>query len=223
MMSSLKSSEHDDELNEALAILISNTRSNKRPLPLTEIARWLDVALSKLGSYSAVADRIGLSSKMLRQFSYVKRLVKEAQQLVADRKLDSVDAITHLAMLPASDQRHLAESLTIGQIETVDIRPIVQLRRAGKKGSASKLIEAIKKGKTQQEYVAEFVVRGSQDPKRILSAFRKYISPQEIVRLDLQGALGRLVLTKRGKNELSKVAHRLATSVEHVIPKILQE
>ena len=35
----------DEQLKEALAVLISSTRSKRRPLPMTEIARWLEVAV----------------------------------------------------------------------------------------------------------------------------------------------------------------------------------
>lgn len=212
----------DDELNQALAILISNTRSNKRPLPLTEVARWLDMAVKKLGSYSSVADRLGLSTKMLRQFSYVKRLTPSVQQLVATRKLDSVDAITHLAMLPAKQQRVVAEALAAGEIETSDVRPIVQLQRANYSDSANKIISRVKKNKTRREYIAEFVVRGSRDSKSIVKAFEKHISRKEIIRIDLEGALGRLVLTAIGKKQLQKAARTLGTSMNHVIPTILE-
>lgn len=102
--------EDDDGLREALAVLISCTRNKKRPLPLTEIAKWLQVAREKLGSYAAVANRIGLSPQMLRQFSYVQRLAEPVQRLFETRRLDSVDAVAHLAMLSPSDQKEVAHS-----------------------------------------------------------------------------------------------------------------
>ena len=167
-MTELDSNCDDKELQKALAILISNTRSTKRPLPLTSVAKSLDTAVRKLGTFSEVANRVGLSTKMLRQFSYVNRLTKNAQKLVESRKLDSVDAITHLAMLPPSMQETVAVALENGEIETPDIRTIVQLYRSGSKGSTRKLIENAKAAKTQHEFIAEFVVRGSSDPLRDL-------------------------------------------------------
>lgn len=212
----------DDELNQALAILISNTRSNKRPLPLTEVARWLDVAVKKLGSYSAVAERLGLSTKMLRQFSYVGRLTPSVQQLVATRKLDSVDAITHLAMLPIKHQQAVARALETGKIDIPDVRPVVQLQRANYSDSINEIISRVKKNKTRREYIAEFVVRGSRDAESIVKSFEKYISPKEIIRVELDGALGRLVLTATGKKQLMRAARALGTAMTQVIPAILE-
>ena len=65
---------------------------------MTEIARWLEVAVGKLGTYKAVGARIGLSAKMLRQFSAVNALAPKVRDLVASRKIDSVDAVSHLAI-----------------------------------------------------------------------------------------------------------------------------
>src|SRR5262245_24961340 len=86
----------DDELKEALAVLISSTRSKRRSLPITEIACWIDVAVGKLGTYSAVGERIGLSAKMLRQFAVVNSLAPKVKELFASRKIESVDAAAHL-------------------------------------------------------------------------------------------------------------------------------
>jgi DNA-binding transcriptional regulator YdaS (Cro superfamily) len=221
-MAKRKEDENDDELNRALAILISNTRSNKRPLPLTEIAKWLNVAVEKLGGYSAVAERIGLSPQMIRQFSYIERLAPSVQQLVASRKLDSVDAVAHLAMLPAKQQQAVAEALAAREIETSDVRAVAQLQRARYSDSIKEILERVKNSKTKREYIAEFVVRGSRNPERILKTFQKYISPKEIIRVDIDGALGKLVLTQTGKKELFKAARDLGTSINQVIPIILE-
>ena len=212
-----------DSLDQALAVLISNTRSSKRPLPLTDVAKSLDVVVKELGSYSAAADRLGLSTKMLRQFSYVRRLSPSVQRLVASRKIDSVDAVTHLAMLPYEHQKTVAQAVLKGVIAISDIRSIVQLQRAKKSAAIDEIIRDVRKNKTKREYVAEFIVRGSRkDRARIFKTFQKFISPKEIVRIDFDGALGRLVLTEVGKKELLKAAQQFGVSVERVIPKILE-
>lgn len=212
----------NDELDQALAMLLSNTRSNKRPSPLTDVAYWLNIAVSRLGSYSAVADRLGLSTKMLRQFSYVERLSPTLRALVASRKLDSVDAVTHLAMLPASQQSDIATALDKGRISTSDLRTIVQLERAGYSKSIPAIIKRVNKEKTKREYIAEFVVRGSRNRKQIMDAFQRHISPKNILRLEITGAIGRLVLNANGKNELSKVARKLRVTMRQVISHILE-
>src|SRR5688572_6310318 len=102
---------NEKELNEAIAVLIASTRSKKRPFPLTEIARKLELAVATLGSHAAVAERIGLSAKMLKQFSAVTQLSKEVQKLFERRVLDSVDAAAHLAKISTGNQKVVAEAL----------------------------------------------------------------------------------------------------------------
>ncbi len=221
-LNSTKAAQEDHEIQEALAVLISSTHSKKRPLPLTEIAKWLNVAVGKLGSYSAVADRIGLSPQMLRQFSHVPRLAKSVQQLFHSRQLDSIDAATHLAMLPLQEQQVMAEAFASGDIDTSDIRAVVQLRRSGESEPISRLLKRVRESKTQQEYVAEFIVRGEQGYAKIMDAFRMYIPENEIIRLELKGAVGRLVVTRKGKQALARAARTLGVSLKRVIPTILQ-
>ena len=216
-------SKEDNELDEALAVLISNTRNRKRPLPLTEIARWLQIAVGTLGSYSAVADRIGLSGKMLRQFSYVRKLSRPVQDLFSSKRLDSVDAAAHLAMLPADDQVPVAEALAAGEIDTGDVRAIIDLRRAGRSESSKAILERVKSSKTITEYIAEFIVRGAPSPDRLRSSFTRYIPPSEIVRVEIEGPTGRLVLTGKGKMALAKAARTLGATLKGVIPLILRE
>jgi hypothetical protein len=219
----LPSQRNDDRLKEALAVLISSTHNRRRPLPLTEVARWLSVAVKKLGSYSAVGERIGLSSKMLRQFGYTRRLSRPVQRLFEMRKLDSVDAATHLAMLPQNEQLAIASALVSGEIDTSDIRAVTQLRKSlGRSPSVNSLLERVKRSKTKQEYVLEFVVRGSCDRRSIAKAFRNILPESEIVRLEITGALGRLVLTQDGRTSLAKTARALGVPLKRAIPSILQ-
>jgi len=204
-------------------VLIANTRRTKRALPLTDLAHWLNIAVRKLGSYPAVADRIGLSPHMLRQFSTITRLNPKAQALFSLRKLDSVDAVVHLAMLPAKEQVAMAEALATRDIDTKDLRAAIRLRRVGAPGSIGTLLSRVKRSKTKREFVAEFVVRGNHDRKSILSAFRPYIPTDSFVRLEIKGRLGRLVLNVKGRQALAKAAIRLGVPLKHVIPAILRE
>lgn len=217
-----KSAKREAELAKALAVLISSTHSKRRQLPLTEISKWVECAVNHLGSYAAVADRIGLSSKMLRQFSYVRRLTTSVQTYFRRRQLDSVDAATHLAMLTAADQQAVAKALASRKIDTIDVRAIAELRKLGNQRSIASLLRQVSKSKVKQEYIAEFVVRGSRSRKELLAAFSRYIPVSEIVTLETKGALGKLVLTASGKQALAKAARNLRVPLKQVIPTILR-
>jgi hypothetical protein len=213
----------DEQLKEALAVLISSTRSKRRPLPMTEIARWLEVAVGKLGSYKAVGARIGLSAKMLRQFSAVNALAPKVRDLVASRKIDSVDAVAHLAILSKSDQWVIATALAEKTIQTADVRGVVQLRQLEPNLPIEGLLRRIIESKTKHEYVAEFVIRGGRTEKELLRTFEAYIPSEHIIRLETDGALGRLVLSDKGKRALTRAASDLGTSLSEVIPAIFQK
>jgi hypothetical protein len=217
-----KDKQEEDDLKEALAVLISSTHNRKRPLALTKIAHWLELAVAKLGTYSAVADRIGLSSKMLRQFSYVSRLSRPVQRLFDSRRLDSIDAVVHLAMLPMREQQTVARALASGEIDTADIRAVVQLRQSGQGGPIGSVLKRVRDSKAKHEYVAEFVVRGVPSHAAIERAFRRYIPSKEIVRLELNGALGRLVLTEEGNRAVAKAARSFRVPLKNVVSHILQ-
>lgn len=214
---------HAKTLESCLAILISSTRSKKRTRSLVEIAEWLDYAVKELGTVAAVGERIGLSPQMLRQFESARRLNPTVRRLFATRQLDSVDAAAHLAMLPAKDQLPVARLLAEGSIDTSDVRAVYQQRKVGDNAPIEDLIDEVEKSKTKQEYVVEFVVRGSQDPNRVRRAIERVFPQDEVVSLDLQGAMGRLVLTKKGRSTFSAIAKRLRVPLKSVMSSVLQD
>lgn len=211
----------NEQLEQALAILISCTRRKTRPLSLTEIAKWLDIAVGKMGSIRAVADRIGVSAKMLTQFSQVKKLSQDVQILFEKRKLDSVDATTQLAMLPEHEQKVVAAALASRAIDTIDLRAVIELRRSGDNGAITSLLEKVSASRSKKEYVAEFVIRGNPNPADIRKKFTRYIPASEILSFEVKGSLGQMVLSPKGKNALTNTAKKLRTPLKRVISAIL--
>ena len=209
------------QLQEALAILISCTRRKTRPLSLPEIAKWLDIAVREMGSIRAVADRIGVSAKMLTQFSHVKKLSQDVQALFEERKLDSVDATTQLAMLSENEQKVVANALASRTIDTIDLRAVVELRRTGDSRSITALLQKVSASKSKKEYVAEFVIRGNANPADIRKQFARYIPASEILSFEVKGLLGQMVLSPKGKDALTNTAKKLRTPLKRVIPAIL--
>jgi hypothetical protein len=133
-----------------------------------------------------------------------------------------VDAAAHLAMLVGNDQVVLGRALASGEIDTNDLRAVVQLRKAGESDEIRKIFNRVKRRKPAQEYVAEFQVRAELTRKAMLDAFRKYIPENEILRLELDGTLGRLVVTEKGKQALTSTARVLRVPLRRVIPDILR-
>jgi hypothetical protein len=65
------------------------------------------------------------------------------------------------------------------------------------------------------------VIRGSQDPVKAENAIRQVFPSDQIVKLQVQGALGRLILTKEGRRTLSAVAQRFGVPIRSVMTSIL--
>jgi len=185
-----KSSVHLDRL---LADLIANTLRRKRTVSLVEISSQLRAAADLLGGVPQVATRIGISPKMLRQFQSVERLDPSVRERFQSRELDSVDAAVHLAMLPSSDQRILADALARSESDTKDLRAVLELRKHAPAAPVEQLLRKVQRSKTTREYVAEFVIRGRLEPREVKAAFTQYIPAQHLLRIEISGALGRLV------------------------------
>jgi hypothetical protein len=124
-------------------------------------------------------------------------------------------------MLPLEEQDVVARELVNGGIDTIDLRAVTQLRRLQKGNLIAEVLQQVKASKTKREYVAEFVVRGARDRRKLLATFKKHIPAGEIVRLDLDGAFGRLVLTAAGKQQLFDAAKRFGCTAVNVIPHLL--
>lgn len=210
-----------DDLDRALAMLMACTRTTRRPVGLMELAKSIDLAVLCLGDVATVADRIGLSPKMLQQFLSVRRLTPEVQDLFAARTLDSVDASSQLALLSADDQKEAGKALSAREIDTADLRALVALRRDGDTDPIMKILEKVKVSKTTKEFVVEFVNRDRLSPE----ALRRLLAPRfpdsGIIRIDVQGALARLVLNREGKQALASVAKQLRVPRARVVPTML--
>jgi hypothetical protein len=208
---------------KALATLISSTRSKRRPVSITQIAEALSVAKAHYGGLKAVADRVGVSAKMLGQFAAVNKLTKKVKALFDERILDSVDAVAHLAMLSERDQNAVAHALASDELDTMDVRAIVELRRLRRAGAITEIIKRVRATKTRRHFVIEFVARETRDPNELIRELTTYITRSEIVTLDLEGHFGRLVVTEAGKKELQAAAAKLQVPFNSVVQRILSE
>lgn len=80
-----------DEIS-ALQIVFANIRRKKRKENLVNIAKAFEYLVKNYGSLKAVAEKVGISAEMIRQFLSVLKLPVEVQELFSKREIDSVDA-----------------------------------------------------------------------------------------------------------------------------------
>lgn len=217
-----KKDARDLQVDSALAAIIRNTRTTHRVLSLPEIARLLETAADGLGGVGVVADRVGLSVKMLRQFLAVKELTPSVQKLFADRRLDSVDAAVHLRMLDPRDQQSVAEVAARGELDTADIRAVCDFRKKHADVPLMEALERVKATRNVKHYVVQFVVRGKRlDLKQVTTRFERAIGRNGIVSMALEGLIGTLTLNERGRRQLQRLASGTGDTKVEVIKKIL--
>jgi len=114
--------------NYALAVVFANIRRKKRTDDLMTIAESFEYLVNLYGSQKAVAEKVGLSSEMIRQFLALLKLPKEVQTMFSRRQIDSVDTAKELLALKDSTKqirtaKALAESLSK---DTRDIKRLVK-------------------------------------------------------------------------------------------------
>ena len=219
----IMASHTEHELQKAFAVLIKNTRTTRRHLSLIEIAGWLKTAVKILGSINDVADRIGLSPKMLRQFEYVNILSQEVQDLFAERKIDSVDIAAHLKMLEEKDQIQVAKEAAKGQLNSADVRAVRELRKESPNLPINEVIERIKTTRNIKQYIVEFVVRSKKTDKKLTEQrFAKALGRSNIINITLNGSIGRLVMNTQGKNRLQQLARERMKTKAVIVSSIVQ-
>jgi len=208
---------------EALVDLIMCTRTRKRNVSLVRASEILDEAISAYGNLEKVADRIGISSKMLSQFLAIQRLTPAVRQYFESRRLDSVDMASQLTLLNARDQLLVAEKAAEGKLDSSDVRAIVQLRKKELKDKIEKVVERVIQSRTTKEYVVEFVCRGGLTLSVIEKVFVREFGKENIVRVEVDGLIGKLVLGKAGKMKLLEIAKRRGSKTASVIGALLSD
>jgi hypothetical protein len=110
----------------ALARIFANTRRKKRTADLITVARAFDYLCQLYGSQKAVADKVGLSPEIVREFRAVLRLSPQVQGLVRARKIDSLDVAYRIGMVrDSAKQVEMAKRLM--EARSGDVRDVRRL------------------------------------------------------------------------------------------------
>lgn len=113
----------------ALSILFANTKRKKRSVDLLTIAKSSEYLVKLYGSQKAVAEKIGLSTEMVREFLTVLKLPKEVQKLVSKREIDSIDVVREISVIKGLSKQIAAAEAFIDLLSK-DVRDIKRLVKA---------------------------------------------------------------------------------------------
>lgn len=111
----------------ALAIVFASTKRTKRSVDLITVAESLEylVGLYK-GSVKDVAEKVGLSTEMIREFRRLLKLPEEVRKLIASRQIDRVDVAYRISMLEDPAQQ-IAAAKKVAGLPSKDVRDILRL------------------------------------------------------------------------------------------------
>lgn len=210
------------KFEEALALLISNTKRHKRNASITKVADAIALCLENLDGINELADRIGLSKTMIRQFLSVTNLAPEIYSLFAKRELDSVDICSQLASLEAKDQGVLSQYLLKGEINSKELRDVRDLRRKDPSSGINVLVEKVRSARPTKHYVYEFIVRGSVKREEVIEILEHEIGEDRIIDISFNGSIGTLKIDDIGQNKVKELSKGLGVNIQQIIPELIK-
>jgi hypothetical protein len=110
----------------ALAIVFANTKRKKRTEDLVTVAEAFDRLVRLYRSQRAVANKVGLSTEMVREFLKILSLPAEVKRLVRTRKIDRLDVAYKISVLPNPEEQIKAARQSTGLL-TDDLRDVKRL------------------------------------------------------------------------------------------------
>ena len=164
----------------ALAIVFANTKRKRRTADLVTVAEAFEALLNIHESQKRVAQQVGLSSEMVREFRSILRLPRDVQGLIRARKIDDLETAYRISMLGSADRQREAARAALG-LATKDVRDIERLV-AGGGMSVPQSTKAVLKSKLAGLHV--FVMDFDDDAYKAIAqvARQRSIAPAELVR-----------------------------------------
>ncbi|MFH1718080.1 MAG: hypothetical protein ABIF19_12055 [Planctomycetota bacterium] len=195
-------------LEKALVRLVGSTRRARRAKNLLEVAEELAVAEDLLTSRKTVAEKIGVSEEMLREFASVNRLSKSVKEMVKDGHLTGIDVTYRISMLPKSEQLQVATEYVKGQISGKDVRDVIALRKGNPKWKIQEVIERVKSSRDITHYLIRFRISESARKDILQSKFADILGDKNIVSLEINGKIVNLTVTEEGRKILQREAKK---------------
>ncbi len=114
----------------ALSLLFGNTKRKKRSTDLVTLAEACAYLVRLRGSQRAVAESLGLSTEMIREFLMALKLPDEVREMIRQRKIDRLDVVRELASLKS--QAAQVEAARVAALcSSKDLRDIKRLIKLG--------------------------------------------------------------------------------------------
>jgi hypothetical protein len=209
------------EVKKAISELIGCTRRKRRPKTIVEIANLIEFLHQELGTYKDVAEKVGLSTEMLREFRSVRLLDAEVLRLVEKRVIDSVDLVYRISKLDAKTQKAIVYKALENELTGNDVR-VVKSSSAGQM-SAKKALHRTIKSRNIKTYLIHFRLPKGNTLRYLRSCFSKIVGANEIVSLISEDGIATLSLSYKGQKRLRNAAKQENKTIRKLVENILKQ
>ena len=172
------------ELDEetALAVLFKNLKGPRRKdyLATADACRFLTQIY---GSHRKVAEKVGVSSEIIREFDSLYDLAETAKRLVSKGSI-KLDIGSRISTQIKGEKRKVEIARAVADLRTFDARAVVEYAKKNPEISASEVKSRVLGSKTVTEKVHVFIMPLPHDTFQKLKAASKRlkIRPEELVR-----------------------------------------
>jgi hypothetical protein len=203
--------------------ILANTikRNTKRPLNLLDIAQKIIELKTLLGSLKAVSEMVKISESTLNKFLSVFKLSPEVQEFVKSRKMDSIEIAYNLKSLTHSDQYKIAKLISLGKLDSHDVRTIVPFRKRKMSEDLDLLITRIIESKNKKIYTAYIEVKKESSPKKINLLLKKRFEPDHIHAVSIENDILKLTFSANGYKKLKKNSKNNNSTIKKFLNELI--
>jgi hypothetical protein len=202
----------------ALATLLANTKTRRRPDSLVTVASLVRTLSRSMGGDKRVAQAVGISTEMLRKFKSVDKLCPEVKALFRQRSLDSVSEAHYLSHFGPAAQQLLADELMREQMTSDDLKVLVPMMASSPRSSAHDLLKRLKGSRDVHVYVAYFHVPGRGfDSSAARRRIEEVVGAEGLLSLKASGDVGEVRLSRAGRALLQRAARERGLSARRLI------
>lgn len=208
---------------EALAILLKNLKKRKKisdPLRIAEACRYLS---NLYGSYSEVADRVGVSSEIIREFVHISKLSENVKKLIQQGLIQGVDIPYRISRIEDKDRQFEIAKAVIG-LKSHIVREIVEYARRHEEKSAEECKEEVlkSKGETIEIHTILIPFDTESSEEEIEHAIKEGLKPKRPFHCKVKDSILIISLHKEDFDALKERARASGGTIEGAIEEMLR-
>ena len=202
--------------------LLGNINTRKRENNLMDIAKDIQKLQQHVGSLHNVANMLHVSVGMLQKFLKVSKLSSVVQQLVKERKIDSVEIVYNLAKFSTTEQVIIAQAVLNNTLNSQDLRDLCPLRKNFPNEPIEHLIERVIKSKDQKISVIRFYVQDLKKDQTLFEQELSHILHAELLALEYNQHIGTIKVSQKGEKMLRRLAKQNKQTLQNYTYSLLE-